>query len=351
MDSFLPGHKDVPEKPLFVCVLSNTETAYIEGLSAAGKSAKLTDYTPAGDAEVLETGNIISVPVLPMTPPFNTPTPGITTRAVLVTTGVPHVFVRAGMKLTPKVPMIDLEVPAGADIRNKIAVEDPHTVFKRAEETGKNLKDKSDFIVIGESIPGGTTTAQAVLNALGYDGKVSSSASANPIGLKAQVVKQALESSDITHGKLRQDPLEAVRCVGDPMMPAVAGLVSGIGNGTRVILAGGTQMAAVFSIIKHMGMDTSNLSIVTTSYVANDKTANFRDLAKQIGVDMFAEDLGFGKSKFLGLQQYEKGYVKEGVGAGGAFYMGRLLGHSRQEMKAEVEKICIELEYLLEDYE
>lgn len=346
----LPKDNKKPEKPLFVCVLANTETAYIDGLSAAGKTAKLTDYTPAGDAEVLETGNIISVPVLPMTPPYNTPTPGLTTRAVLTLTGVPHVFVRSGMKLTPKVPMIDLETEAGADIRNEIAVKDPQGIFERAEAVGKELRDKSDFIVIGESIPAGTTTAWAVLDAMGYDGIVSSSSCVNPVGLKEEVVCAALRSSGITHGSLRDNPFEAVRCVGDPMMPAVAGLVSGIGD-KRVILAGGTQMAAVFAIIKHLGINTDNLSIVTTSYVANDDSATFSDLVDQLGAEMFHVDPGYGQSSHVGLQQYEKGHVKEGVGAGGALYLAHLLGVTREQVREEVEKICEELADLIEEKE
>ena len=350
MDAFLPKDSKKPEKPLFVCVLSNTETAYIEGLSAAGKTAKLTDYTPAGDAEILETGSIISVPVIPMTPPYNTPTPGLTTRAALTLTGVPHVFVRSGMKLTPEVPMIDLEVEAGADIRNEVAVKNPQEIFKKAEAVGKDLRDKSDFIVIGESIPAGTTTAWAVLDALGYDGVVSSSSCVNPVGLKEKVVCAALKSSGITRGSLRDNPFEAIHCVGDPMMPAVAGLVSGIGD-KRIILAGGTQMAAVFAVIKHLGINTENVSIVTTSYVANDGSATFIDLIDQLGAEMFHVDPGYGQSCHIGLQQYAKGHVKEGVGAGGALYLAHLLGVTSDQVREEVEKICEELSDLIDEKE
>ncbi len=347
MRTFLPKDRNKPERPLFICVLSNTETAYIEGLSSAGISAKLTDYTPAGDAEVLETGNIISVPVLPMTPPYNTPTPALTTRAVLSLTGVPHLFVRSGMKFDPEVPMVDLEVDAGADIRNKIAVSDAQSIFERARGVGRNVREMSDFIVIGESIPAGTTTAQAVLKVLGYNGKVSSSFSSNPVALKERVVKEAMESSNITSGSLREDPLAAIKFVGDPMMPAVAGLVAGIGD-KRVILAGGTQMAAVFAVIKHLGIDTSNISIVTTCYVTNDKTANFGELVQELGAEMLAVDPGFGGSCMMGLQQYEKGYVKEGVGAGGAVYLAQLMGVSVDQVREEVENICTRLASLME---
>ena len=110
MDTLAPEKVRLPKKPLFVCVLGNTETAYIEGLSAAGKTAKLTDYTPAGDAEVLETGTIIDIPILPMTPPYDTPTPALITRAALSITGIPHIFVNAGLRVLPakQVPLVDI---------------------------------------------------------------------------------------------------------------------------------------------------------------------------------------------------------------------------------------------------
>jgi uncharacterized protein (TIGR00303 family) len=348
MDKLLQRDNKKPEKPLFVCVLSNTETAYIEGLSAAGKTAKMTDYTPAGDAEILETGTITSIPVVPMTPPYNTPTPALTTRAALSLSGVPHVFVRAGMKLDPEVPMIDLEAEAGHDIRGEIAVKNPQEIFDRAELVGRRLREQADFIVIGESIPGGTTTAWAVLEALGYEGTVSSSSSVNPVGLKEEVVREALKVSGITHGSLRDDPLEAVRFVGDPMMSAVAGLVSGIGN-RRIILAGGTQMAAIYAIIRHLGIKTDNLSIVTTRYVAKDESATFHKMIGQLGAEMFYVDPGYSHSNHAGLRQYEKGHVKEGVGAGGALYLASLMGISMDQVREEVEKICAELAELLEE--
>ncbi|KKL84983.1 hypothetical protein LCGC14_1779830, partial [marine sediment metagenome] len=44
------------KKPLFICVLGNTETAKIPGISAAGANPEITDYTPAADVEYLYFG-------------------------------------------------------------------------------------------------------------------------------------------------------------------------------------------------------------------------------------------------------------------------------------------------------
>ncbi len=332
----------IPEKPLLLFVLSNTATAYIPNISAAGKSPELTDYTPAGDAEIVEIGNIVSVPVLPVTPPYNTPTPAIISRAVLNLTGIPHIFVNAGLKVTPEIDFVDLMAKPGDDIRKPVAVYDVEGIFERAQKLGSDIKDKTDHLVIGESIPGGTTTAMGVLNALGYDGNVSSSSCSNPLDLKSKIVKDGMDASGVEFGSLRNDPLHAITYLGDPMMAAVAGIVSGVGD-TEVVLAGGTQMAAVFAIIKHLGINTDNISIATTKYVVDDASANFSDLVDELGVLVYTADPGFGASHLPGLQRYEAGDVKEGVGAGGAMYLAQMYGVSQEELRLEVEKICDEL--------
>lgn len=346
MESLIANDKK-PEKPLFICVLANTETAYIEKISAAGKTAKLTDYTPTGDAELVETGSIISTPVLPMTPPYNTPTPGLITRASLQLSNVPHLFVNSGLKIAPKVPFEDLQAKPGEDIRKEVAVHDVEGIIERARQVGEKVRDDHDMFVIGESTPAGTTTAMGVLNALGYDGHVSSSSCENPVDLKQKVVCEAMAVSGITKGSLESDPIRAVSCLGDPMMPATAGLVEGL-KGKRVILAGGTQMAAVYAFMKNLGTDLSNVSIVTTSYVANDESASFNEIIEALGADMHAVDPGFGRSSHKGLRQYELGYVKEGVGAGGALYLAGLLGVSVDSIREEIENICIELADLID---
>lgn len=342
MNWVTPKCAHVPEKPLFLLILSNTATAYIPKISAAGKSPEFTDYTPAGDAEIVKTGNIISVPVLPITPPYNTPTPAIITRAALKLTGVPHMFVNAGLKVVPEISFVDLMAKPGCDIRENVAVYDAEGIFERAQKLGRDIRDQTDHLVIGESIPGGTTTAMGVLNALGYDGNVSSSSCSNPLDLKNKIVKEGMDASGVEFGSLRNDPLHAITYLGDPMMAAVAGIVSGT-DGIDVVLAGGTQMAAVFAVIKHLGIDTGNISIATTKYVVDDASANFGELVDELGVPVYAADPGFGASHLPGLQRYEAGDVKEGVGAGGAMYLAQMHGVSQEELRHEVEKICREL--------
>ncbi len=325
-----------PEKPLFLCILANTETAKIPNISAAGKSPELTDYTPAADAELVETGNAISISEPAMTP-SGAPSPAVITRASMLLTEIPCLFINAGLRVRPKIPAIDINAQPGGDIRKGNAVVDALEIYNKSRALGKKLSKFSDFVIIGESVPGGTTTAMAVMKALGYDGKVSSSFPENPLDIKNIVVSEGMRNSGISFGSLRNQPLRAVGCIGDPMMAAAAGLVDGLE--TKTVLAGGTQMVSVLSIIKHLGLK-KDVSIATTHYVADDPSANFREMTDILGYKAYAADPGFGDSRFPGLRMYETGDVKEGVGAGGAMFAAAMMGFSQKEFREKVEEVC-----------
>lgn len=331
-----PGPDFSPKKPLFLCILANTQTAKIPNISAAGKSPELTDFTPAADAELVETGNAMSINEPAMTP-SGAPSPAVLTRASMLLTGIPCIFINSGLRVRPMIPTIDLNAQPGGDIRKGQAVLDAYEIYNKSRALGEKLGKLSDFVIIGESVPGGTTTAMAVLRALGYDGKVSSSFPKNPLDIKNKTVEESMNNSRISFGSLRKRPLDAVKCIGDPMMAAAAGLVDGLD--TKIVLAGGTQMVSVLGIIKHLGLDR-NISIATTQYVADDISANFSEMTKIMGYQAYAADPGFGKSRFKGLKMYENGDVKEGVGAGGAMFAAAMKGFSRKEFREKTEEVC-----------
>jgi NaMN:DMB phosphoribosyltransferase len=103
------------------------------------------------------------------------------------------------------------------------------------------------------------------------------------------------------------------------MIATVAGIISTASAQTKVILAGGTQMASVLAIGKLTGYNRDNVAIATTSYIINDKTANLVDIVDQIDqVPIFSVKLALKDSKIGGLRAFAEGFVKEGVGAGGA---------------------------------
>ena len=79
-------------------------------------------------------------------------------------------------------------------------------------------------------------------------------------------------------------------------------------------------MSAVVAILKHNSKPLDKLCIGTTTYVARDPTADLAGLVSSISkqVPIFSCDLHLGESIKSGLQAFAKGFVKEGVGAGGA---------------------------------
>ena len=118
---------------------------------------------------------------------------------------------------------------------------------------------------------------------------------------------------------VRQQHLyRTVAGAGDPMIPLVAGMLSSASVSTRVMLAGGTQMAAVLAFASGIGFDDSNVAVGTTSYVAGDRDANFAELVSRVAdVPALVVDPGLENSKHAGLRAFAEGYAKEGAGAGG----------------------------------
>ncbi len=309
------------KKPLFICTIATSETAKIPGLSAAGQNPDFTDFTPPADAELLLLGKCKSIAGVPITPD-GIPTPGLITMSALRLADIPVLVVNGGVKVKPQIPFVDLGGSSGRDIRTGDSVDNVEEVIERAKIAGEHLAKTADYLVIGESIPGGTTTALGVLSALGVkaEGKVSSTLPENPHGLKAEVVRAGLKAAGESFGSLSKNPLKAISCVGDPMMPALAGLVIGGAKQAPVLMAGGTQMTAVLAVINALNPEVlCNVAVGTTRWVAKDKSSDLKGIVRQFcDVPVLAADLDFGPSRFPGLRIYETGLVKEGVGAGGA---------------------------------
>ena len=337
------------KKPFFVCVIATTATSRIPDISGAGANSELMEYTPAGDVELIMWGELRCCEIPPQTivDGDSAPTPAMLTKATLELTDVPYLIVDAGSIIKPDVPYIKLaDGESGEDIRSGKALKNPEKIFEESKIIGRELSKNNDYLVIGESIPGGTTTALGVLTALGYDAdfKVSGSMPTNPHNLKKDTVMEGLANANLLEaigniGKI--DPFEAVSAVGDPMIPAVAGMV--IGATVPIILAGGTQMASVCSFIKAIDyeFDFSKINIGTTSFVANDETSDIFNIISQIGkINIHVVNPEFEKSSNDGLKNYLKGFVKEGVGAGGIMLTALLLGYSIDDIREKIEEVC-----------
>lgn len=299
---------------MFALAISYTETCTIPGITIAGQSPDLLQYTPPADAEFLNFGYCRCIDAVPVSPDGK-PTPALLTKTALESASIPNVVVNAGTKIAPNLPYFETGIGYGRNILDgpAMSLDSVSRAVEYGRMVGRCLGPSTDCLVIGESIPGGTTTAQAVLAGLGTEAKVSSSMQQNPVALKHKIATDALVRAG------QGDPFHVVSQVGDPMIPTVAGILSTASSQTRVLLAGGTQMAAVLAFAKTTGYNKDNTALATTSYVIDDETANLVETVRQVaGVPVFGVRLALAESKIDGLRSYSEGFVKEGVGAGGA---------------------------------
>ena len=327
--SFLSASPDIQfNKPAFCVILGNTLLSTIPGLSGAGPTPEKTLLTPNLDAELVTTGSIQSIPEKPNTP-TGCPTPATITRAMVELTGIPPLFINAGLKYPLTVPYLDALGQMGGDPRQGEAVPRAHDLFNHGKEIGRILSWSSDLLVLGECVPGGTTTALCVLRAMGYPATVSSSFVQNPVTLKEKLCSEVVCGIE---SRALSDPLDKIRYAGDPMIPVAAGIAYGY-KGT-LVLAGGTQMLAVCSLLE--AMDHAMPVVVTTAYVRDDKSANFGELAAKMGVPVYYVDPGFDQIGHAGLARYCRGEVKEGTGAGGAMFLAYLMGFTPRQIQNKI---------------
>ncbi|MCY3976152.1 MAG: TIGR00303 family protein [Thaumarchaeota archaeon] len=302
------------KKFFFALIISYTETCKVPGITMAGSAMDLMELTSPSDAEFINYGYCKNMAYIPMTPDGK-PTPAIITKTMLDKSNIPHITINSGSKIAPKIPYIETSIPYGNNIFHMPGL-DIHSFLSAinyGKIMGNTLSLSNDCLVIGESIPGGTTTALAVLKGLGINAQVSSSMPNNPLNLKNKIVNAALSRLNT------KDPFSMVSNLGDPMIPFVAGMVSTASKNANVILAGGTQMAAVLALAKHVGYEKKKLSLATTQYVINDQSANFTNMVKQIDdLPIFTAKLKLENSKHSAIRSYSDGFVKDGAGAGGA---------------------------------
>ncbi len=305
---------------LFSFVISYTQTCEIPGITFAGSDSDTIQYTPPADAEYLHYGYCKTIDKIPMTPDGK-PTPALLTKTALESSSIPHLVINAGSKISPQLPFIQTGLNFGKNISVENSMDDSQIIqaVDYGRIVGRSLASMTDCLIIGESIPGGTTTALAVLRGLGFNAKVSSSIPNNPVKLKNQVVDSALTRLNSTQ------PYRVVASVGDPMIAFVTGMLSSASEISKVLLAGGTQMAAVLAFASKIGFNEDNTTIGTTSYITSDTSANFKNLVSEIAdVSALDVDPGLKNSTYSGLKAFSEGFAKEGVGAGGSIIASML---------------------------
>lgn len=311
--------------------IASTRVSTIPGVSFAGVSPEATFYTPTLDVEYLVLGKPKSAEVIPLTPD-GVPTPALITRAVRELVGLKVLVVDAGSYVRPKIPVVSLPegvVGGRIDVENALPEGVASSLFESSRVLGWMVSSNDSLLVVGESMPGGTTTAMSIMEVLGFKalGRVSSSSPKNPHNIKERVFHSAVER--VGEPIPLDDVFRAVELFGDPLHVSIAGFTAGaVEKGSSVLLAGGTQMCAVLAILKKLGVDLKGrVAIGTTRWIVEDPSSDIVGLVSEIApeVPILYSKLSFDDAPYQGLRAYEEGYVKEGVGAGGCLVIASLL--------------------------
>jgi len=334
--------KNINNLKIFL-IIAGTNTSQIPGISAAGINAKSRRKTALADAEFLLKG--ASKDHKYKLPRLNA---GVT----------PALISHVCSKLINVYPVI---VPLGIEVKpyfNHLIVEDEDLGPSNCLTTGKSMprervvnlykggleigKSSKQPILISESVPGGTTTAQAVMEAFGLrvSNLVGSSLFKAPRDLRRKVVQKGLLNANLNSDF---DSFDVVAAVGDPFQAFSMGILIGARLAKQpVILSGGSQMLAIillvleFLEVKNENDYIEDVFIATTGWLVKDNSLN--DLVNIINEKYdvkllgLASPLNFKSSKYKELKDYELGHVNEGVGAGGISLLAFLDGFKNEEI-------------------
>ena len=328
----------------FMLSMSNTATADIPGITQAGIPGML-HLTPVLDAEFLTTGAVHSLENIAETPK-GVPTPALITRAVHLLHPFTHIeLLDLGLKVTPKtdVPIHRFDIPPSGNIAKDCAI-DAKAVFEKGVAFGKSYELQDDYLILAESVPSGTTTATATALALGYDAQnaFSSSFKNVPDDIRQSTIDQALSRIN-----QREDIFTRLGKVSDNMLLFNAGFLLGAAGRFPIVLAGGTQMAAVLLVVDAMirhypeyrPVQPLHPLLATTQWVAKDPHSDIARVLELLhfSVDACYSDFDFSLAHHPALKLYDEGEAKEGVGAGGALVYGMLNGLEKEVITREVE--------------
>ena len=358
-------HRYGGQKPIFVGALGFTETALIPGISAAGKTPEDRSRTAHADAEFLVNG-ICDRVTYPLPPLIAGASPVMITRAMVQALSIRYYLFNTGLP-APLLESIAVDVFNHQTVLTNAIAQCVRTAQAMAIQRVEYLlaygmrigaqfasaQTSTGYFILGECVVGGTTTALATLLGLGIDaaGGVNSSHPTCNHAQKLQIVQEGLA----TFWASRPDrtdpnfPLQLLAAIGDPMQPFAAGFVLGASSQCGLLLAGGTQMLAVYvlarAIARAQGIrwKPENVLVGTTRWVAEDPTGDTVGLAETIGdVPLIATQLSFAASHLKALRAYENGFVKEGVGAGGCAIAATLYQNwNNDQMVHEIETLCL----------
>ena len=347
----------------FFLIIAGSLTAEVEGISAAGSTPESRRYTAIADTELLIYGPKMSRKY-PLPPLPAGVSPALISFVAASWLRIKPKVISVGLAQKPSFPYLCLESP-------RLGPSSCLSTGKAmSEERVENLWNSGFLIgrksqkplLIAECVPGGTTTAQAVFTGLGLpvDDLISSSARHSPVELKKNLIDIGLLNADLSE---TYHPRKLIAALGDPFQAVAVGLLLGARDaGQPILLAGGCQMLAVLALALEVVEPGSRsdfvdkISIATTSWLLEEltmkknKQSNLKILINLVGdhydVDLFgvASGLRFEDSYQRALKDYEKGFVKEGVGAGALSLLALLHGATEKELISGCEKALNDLE-------
>ncbi|WP_269622470.1 nicotinate-nucleotide--dimethylbenzimidazole phosphoribosyltransferase [Prochlorococcus marinus] len=338
-------------------VLANSKTAEIKGISAAGSTKESRRYTAAADAELLLLGPSAQRK-WPLPPLPAGVSPALISHVAANLLEVKTLVLSVGLSQVPSCPYLAVD---GASVGpseclttgKAMNINRVDTLWRKGLEMGLRMCKP---LLISECVPGGTTTALAVLTGLGVsvDDLISSSSRTPPTGLKKKLVAKGLNSAGLG---IHPAPKDLLAAVGDPFQPFAVGLLLGAREAEQpVLLGGGGQMVAVLATAL-ASMDDSlrdkfveGISIATTAWLANESFSSFQTPSAfstlieriegffEVSLLGLSCGLRFCRSSKKVLRDYEHGFVKEGVGAGAFTLLAQLNGFTCQKLLEECEE-------------
>ncbi|MBK16851.1 MAG: TIGR00303 family protein [Prochlorococcus sp. SP3034] len=332
----------------FYLVIAGTNTSQIDGISAAGIDAESRKITALADAEFLLFGPkkdiLYKLPSLPAGV-----TPALISNVCAKLMGINSIVIPIGINQKPYFKHLSVEEkslrPAKSIVSGKSM---PKKRVRNLYESGLSIgKSTKQPLFISESVPGGTTTAQATMEAFGLNVSdlVGSSLLNPPRQLKKEIVSNALLKANLQNNF---DSIDVISAIGDPFQAFTMGLLIGARQENQtVILSGGSQMLALILLAleyinyKNKQDFVDNIFIATTDWlVRDDSLTNLLILiAERHNVNLFgfSSGLNFKSSNYQELKDYELGYVKEGVGAGGMSFLAYLKGFTYENIVSKCE--------------
>ena len=328
----------------FLLAASVTRTCEIEGITQAGIPGMIP-LTPTLDAEFITNEKVFSLGEVAETP-TGVPTPAIITRAVHNLTLFSSLeILDLGLDEIPKNSTChDFDIPPSDSVISGANI-DAKAVFQKGFEFGQKYELRGNYLILGESTPGGTTTAAATALALGYDCRYAFSSSFLhvPSSIKDKTINKALSliNDDMNN-------FEKLSYVSDNMLVFCAGFIMSASRRFHIVLGGGTQMAACLLVADKLREDVlmrvkhENITLATTGWVAFDKNSDISRILSHLSYRPHAvyTTFSFKDASIPVLKKYDEGEAKEGVGAGAA------LGYAYAN-RLDNEKLLEAIEYLL----